>query len=323
LPLPFFRNKFKDCIKTGEAKTGRGCQDFGDEPRSFCLRFPCQKGEVQARQISGLWGRAEIVWFAFSLPEGRSASEAMLKKGRVEITLKVCRQLVDLFPCTGTGCQDTIGYLKKYRPNLFIIENVSTLCHGEEGKRDVDFIEAECKKLNYWVHWFVVESSEYGSPALRERLYMILAFNKCDDGNIVSVFADEMMGCMKLNQLAITDGFIIQNAAGRKDFLDTVGLLESFNNFDNTKEKDKEWKDEHNTFYRYHGLTWPLDPRLAAFIEQTGLNRRQFEAAYLYNQVHGFRNWLLQIFPPRVWPSRNLIELLCLGQVPCAVVSFT
>eukprot|EP00959_Pyramimonas_sp_CCMP1952_P032299 677859-Pyramimonas_sp.AAC.1 len=47
------------------------------------------------------------------------------------------------------------------------------------------------------------------------------------------------------------------------------------------------WRDEHNTFYRDHNLTWPPSDKMTSHITKEGLNQRQVELAYFLDFAFG------------------------------------
>lgn len=67
---------------------------------------------------------------------------------------------------------DTLYILNKKRPKAFLFENVKGLT--DKCNRDAfNYILERIKDLGYYATWKVINSYDYGSPQMRERVYIV------------------------------------------------------------------------------------------------------------------------------------------------------
>lgn len=91
------------------------------------------------------------------------------------------------FPCqpfsiigNGLGFADTRGtlffeiarILKAKRPHAFLLENARRLTSHDKG-RTFRVIKDRLEKLNYYVHWRILNTLDFGLPQKRERVYIV------------------------------------------------------------------------------------------------------------------------------------------------------
>ena len=133
--------------------------------------------------------------------------------------------------CVGpgsVGCakpsQDTIAYLQRCRPRIAILENVATLVDGEVGHRDIDYITRDLASAGFFSFHEVLQAAEFGSPADRERVYIICLRGVKDPSGALASYGRDLLRGMKTGSMHVTEGFIISDKHSR-DALDLMLCL--------------------------------------------------------------------------------------------------
>ncbi len=80
----------------------------------------------------------------------------------------------------GTMFFEVEKILEKYKPRAFLLENVRNLENHDKGNTLKTILDVLTKKLNYDVHYKVLNAKDYGVPQNRPRIY-IVGFKKKTD----------------------------------------------------------------------------------------------------------------------------------------------
>ena len=159
--------------------------------------------------------------------------------------------------------KDTLKYISKNKPMLVTIENVDTLVDGPSGQRDVDVMCSQLQTAGYWTFWRVYDAAAFGSPATRPRLYVVAIFRKSDPDGSAARHADALFRGMQIEQMGLRH-FVIDDQQERLTFMGSIGLSVADCEYDppfkpTAKHPTAVWMDEHNTFFRDHSVTWPVE----------------------------------------------------------------
>ena len=73
---------------------------------------------------------------------------------------------------------DTIYLLQKFKPKVFIFENVKGLI-DPRNKEAFEYIMMRIKEAGYYADYYILNSNDYGVPQNRERVYIIGFKKKC------------------------------------------------------------------------------------------------------------------------------------------------
>ena len=85
-----------------------------------------------------------------------------------------CSHKEDTATKTGTTARAAIQYITKKRPPLFLFENVRNLqVAGKSGISNLQWLVSQANLMGYHVVYMLLDSSMYGMPQHRERLYLI------------------------------------------------------------------------------------------------------------------------------------------------------
>ncbi len=79
----------------------------------------------------------------------------------------------------------------------------------------------------------------------------------------------------------------VQDRCDRENFMELVGLEQQSAEAAKKGDKEKQWENDHNHFFRDQKLPYPVPKELLDYIDPTGLSQRQREAAYFMTQVQG------------------------------------
>ena len=159
---------------------------------------------------------------------------------------------------------------------------------GVVGERDVDYIVERLRAVGYWAFWDIIDASEHGSPATRDRLY-IIAVHGCRAGVSATQFGRDLLRSLKIDPIPIMAGFVIPDDEVRALFMRQAGLSaaqsRSTEPVDPLADPEKVWHDEHYTLFMEAGLDHPMIDAACAHINPQGLSRRMLEAAYYFDKA--------------------------------------
>lgn len=79
----------------------------------------------------------------------------------------------------GTLFFDILEILRKFQPQIFLLENVKGL-KSHDGGKTLTIIEKSLTELGYNIHWSVLNSYDFGLPQYRERWYCVGFKDKVD-----------------------------------------------------------------------------------------------------------------------------------------------
>jgi site-specific DNA-cytosine methylase len=177
-----------------------------------------------------------------------------------------CLQQKDPEAETSVTYEGVKASLVRSRPLIFLLENVTALLEktSPEHVSDADFIINDLQAFGYYVKLFRVDSENYGSRAVRARLYFIgwLVHRECDLSQQPALLnkldtetrlAESIWQSIVIPPLP-TEMFLIMDPAELESAIDLT--MEPAQKSKNGK-KDPQWEGEHCAAFRTQGIPWP------------------------------------------------------------------
>jgi site-specific DNA-cytosine methylase len=177
-----------------------------------------------------------------------------------------CLQRKDPEAETSVTYEGVKASLVRSRPLIFVLENVLALLEkaSPEVASDAEFIIQDLQALGYYVKLFRVECENYGSRAVRARVYFIgwLVNRDCDLSTQPALLkkldtetkiADSIWQCIVIRPLPHEMFLILEPA----DVLKAVDLTIDPASKSKHGKKDPQWEGEHCAAFRTQGIPWP------------------------------------------------------------------
>ena len=160
---------------------------------------------------------------------------------------------------TGEGFLHVKHLISKTKPLLVVLENVIGLLETpgdseDESLSDADYICTELRKIGYGCSWFRFNAVEFGSPCVRDRIYLIGCLGISDTKPISNMGHDILRG-MKVEPFPISR-FI---EADVKKVEQITAMLQQPHSVPKGKQSDNaSFRDEHFELFKFAGLDWPV-----------------------------------------------------------------
>jgi site-specific DNA-cytosine methylase len=115
---------------------------------------------------------------------------------------------------TGFTWEAVRGYIKRGKPRVVVLENVMDLMqtYGEQEESDATHVVRAMTEMGYAARWVVIEASNHGSIAVRERLYLVAFFVGMDQndgllgqGQLLLCELEELITSCYISDLPIGD----------------------------------------------------------------------------------------------------------------------
>ena len=202
---------------------------------------------------------------------------------------------------TGAGFGEVKKFIISTKPRLVILENVIGLMEqpsesDAEDVSDADFILQELWKGGYWCHWFRFDAHNYGSPAVRERIYMIGILGKPASTDALTL-AHDIFRSLKRDPVPMQN-FVEQNSVARQRISAQIRMPQV-----TPKAKQSEsatFRDEHLELFRCAHIEWPV------VVDDLDLDYYQFSQPWIGND----RVVEEVVFLDKVFPARFDIEFV-------------
>ena len=185
---------------------------------------------------------------------------------------------------SGESFQDSKVAIESLRPEKFLAENLKVLEHvliSKEFSSDSDYIKQQFAEIGYWVDSFIVQASDYGSFADRQRwlCYGQLFHVKC---MARTLYIEQLLNKLKLPQFELEEFELDEETIGNFK----GGMPPRQKKF--KTEKEEKYEDKHAAAFAMNDFPWP--PMQGDLLRDLGetmiynLNQRPLECIYFINR---------------------------------------
>ena len=221
---------------------------------------------------------------------------------------------------TGSTAQGCMAYIRRWRPSVFILENVKNInaspsrgsgagqppdpqAGGRGDKKpvtDLEFLRAELSSYGYVVWSEVLSASEFGVPQSRARYY-IVGYKVSDEGprgccaaSRVSADSEEPRWS-HLARLTVRDAkipplpvsaFLLPAGDPKLDRLKAGNEHQPKRSKRSSAKEDDVFACDHLQAFQAHDLRWPPEWGGAFAAKTAGLPRRQQELVFIMEHIH-------------------------------------
>lgn len=188
---------------------------------------------------------------------------------------KGCVQGQDMDTETGFTYYHIHAYITKYRPAMFMLENVRQIMDkaDKDAMSDADWIVEEFRRQNFFVLHFVFDCASFGSPAARSRIYFLgwsLEYTPAlqrpldwSEAESSMSWCSSFYNSFTIEPLPI-ECFIVFDI---QELLSQASMHTSLQlgSQKGAEGRDTKWCSEHCSAFRELGLPWPTELPAASF----------------------------------------------------------
>ena len=166
---------------------------------------------------------------------------------------------------SGVVFAQILEYVKNSGPTIVVLENVPALLENSEeaGESedvyaiDADYIVGELRKCGMWAYPCVLQALDYGSPAARNRLYIVaLRFPATQTGHLATF--QQFLGHTKIDSMmyGFASNFVCLDPDRRLRILQNLGLP-SRGCRGVRPRQEEQWKHDYLEIFGAYGEQWP------------------------------------------------------------------